>query len=489
VLPIDPVFLRVLRTTGVVARLGLIQRAGRLEGGLISSEAVRASEDDFRFSIVLVLAFGVLSWRMPWHDYITMWDPLLEIVVYGIVILAVRAKVRRNVERLRQGIMNPLQRLNEQNRDKLVTLLGVDKAGRITEEIVEQFVRGGKNEIDLIVEQVDLIFAHIRKFVSERTLRESRGEVVIPPGQPIAMSFSDIEGFTNATQAMQASIIPVLGRYLRTMSEQIIRHGGDIEKFIGDAVFSFHYDAARPEDSCNRSFDSVLDCVRTVRGMWNSEEWKALFAGGDWLRFKDFRTRYGMHYGPVTAGPIGSLEEQVRVESTLVGDHVNTTSRLEGLAKHYGLYNLMSEDFYDQLSADRQARCRLVDFITVMGREDQPFRVYTVDYDPLPEAFLVQYGRALDAYFAGQWDQALTCFRAAQQHIADDGPTHALMDRIEESKRDSIMAMDNISRKIVGQFEMFDALRRHIEQAIESEPYLPPQEFTERGGYWRWEEK
>jgi len=488
-LPIDPAILRVLRATGVMARLGLVQRAGRLESNLASWEAFRFNEDDIKYTIVLVLAFAALTWKFAWREYATFWDPLLEVAVYATVVLAVRYKVERNWDRLKRAIINPLHRLTQQNRAKLVQLLGESRAARLTDEIVAQFAASGKNEIDLLFEQVDLIFDNLRKFVSDRALREARGEVVIPPGQPIAMVFCDIEGFTGATQAMQARIIPVLARYLQTMSARIIGHGGDIEKFIGDAIFSFHFERQDPAQSCNRAFDGVLACVEAVRDLCATPEWATLFAAGGWERFRVFRTRYGLHYGPVTAGPIGSLDEQARVESTLIGDHVNITARLEQLAKHYGLYVLLSDDFHGQLSPERRARCRLVDYITVKGREDRPFRIHTLEAEPPPAAFLADYNRGLQAYFAGDWGEALASLRAALARVPGDGPALAIVERIEASKLFSQKAIDNISRKVSAGSETFESIRAQLEAAIAAEPYFPPRDFVARGGYWRWEEK
>jgi class 3 adenylate cyclase len=488
-LPIDPAVLRVLRTTGALARLGLVQKAGRLESSLVSWEAFRFNEDDLKYTIVLMIAFAALTWKSAWREYLTVWDPLVEICVYAAVMLAVAYKVRRNRERLQRAIVNPVLRLTQQNRAKLVALLGQPRVSRMDDATLADFAAKGKNEIDLLFEQVDLIFENVRKFVSDRALREARGEVVIPQGQAIAMSFTDIEGFTNATQAMQALVIPALARYLQTMSGRIISGGGDIEKFIGDAIFYYHYDRAAPGESCNRAFDTALACMQEVRAMCLTDAWKACFASGSWDRFHAFRTRYGMHYGPVTAGPIGSLDEQARVESTLIGDNVNLTARLEALAKHYGLYLLLSEDFRAQLSPERQRQCRLVDFITVKGREDAPFRIYTVDEAPPAPAFLADYERGLQAYFAGDWTAAHALLEQAREQVPDDGPTRALLDRIEALKLFSHRAIDNISRRFAAGDDSFENLRTRLEAAVVAQPYHPPRGFVERKGYWRWEEK
>ncbi len=488
-LPFDPLILRILRTTGVVARLGLLQKAGRLESNLASEEFLFSNEDDIKYSLILLLGFTVLAWGGSEREYISVWDPIIEMLVYGTVIIAVRYKVIKNWERVVRNVIEPLHRISEDNKQKLVSLLGEEHANQINKETLAQLAKEGKNEIDFIVEQMDVLFEHIKKFVSDRTWRESRGEVVIPPEQPIAMTFTDVEGFTQATQAMQAAVIPVLGMYLEKMCEGILRYGGDIEKFIGDAVFSYHYCPGDPAQSVNQSFDSLLATTDGVAKLEGNAEWNALFARDGWERFRKLKTRYGMHYGTVTAGPIGSMANQDRVESTLMGDNVNITARLESLTKKYGIYYLMSEDYYRDLSPDRQERCRLVDFITVKGRAEGPFRVYTLDLVPKSREFLDCYHQGQEKYFEGDWNSAMAYFKKAAVKDPEDGPTLQFINRIETTKKYGQMALDHLGRRKLQGIDQFDSIRSQLEKEIESEPFQPPRGFVERKGYWKWEEK
>lgn len=487
--PFDPLILRILRTTGVVARLGLLQKAGRLESNLASEEFLFSNEDDIKYSLILLLGFTVLAWGGTEREYGNIWDPIIEMLVYVTVILAVRFKVIKNWERVVRNIIEPLHRISEDNKQRLISLLGEEHAAQINKDTVAQLAREGKNEIDFIVEQMDTLFDHIKKFISDRTWRESRGEVVIPVDKPIAMTFSDVEGFTQATQAMQAAVIPVLGMYLEKMCEGILRHGGDIEKFIGDAVFSYHYCQEDPGQSVNQSFDSLLATTKGVEQLAENEAWSALFDQGGWERFKNLKTRYGMHFGTVTAGPIGSMANQDRVESTLMGDNVNITARLESLTKKYGIYYLMSEDYYRQLSPDRQSQCRLVDFITVKGRAEEPFRIFTLDLVAKSREFLENYESGLESYFRGDWNAAMELFQKAKNIDPDDGPTREFINRIEATKKYGQMALDHLGRRKLQGMEQFDTIKSHLEKVIDEEPFQPPRGFMERKGYWKWEEK
>lgn len=108
-------------------------------------------------------------------------------------------------------LQEKLQLIRDENRIKLEILVGKNVAKNLTDKTYCNLGDKGKTEFDLIIEQFDLIFNNLKKFVSERTLKEARGETVIPDGQPIALTFTDVEGFTNITQEMQTQIIPVLG--------------------------------------------------------------------------------------------------------------------------------------------------------------------------------------------------------------------------------------------------------------------------------------
>jgi PAS domain S-box-containing protein len=382
-----------------------------------------------------------------------------------------------------------LQLIRNENKLKLEILLGEELAQNITDKTFCDLKDKGKNELDLIIEQFDLIFNSLKKFVSERTLREARGEIVIPNDQPIALTFTDVENFTVVTQDMQKHIIPVLAMYLENMCKGVINFKGDVEKFIGDAIFFYHHNEEDPKQSTNQNFDSILNMVELSKKLWDNPGWNRLFENSNWLKYKKIKARYGMHFGTVTAGPLKSTDDQHRLESTLMGDNVNLTSRIEGLAKKYGVYFLMTDSYWSQLSAERQQKCRPVDYVTVKGREDNPLKVYTIDIEAKSEEFLQKYNEGQEYYFRGEWEKGRTSFIEAAHFYPDDGPTQLFISRIEESKNYLLKTLDHLERRFLGKIPNFDAFKKNIEIGLIKEPYSIPRGFLERGGYWSWDEK
>lgn len=141
----------------------------------------------------------------------------------------------------------------------------------------------------------------------------------------VCVLFSDIRNFTTRSESMPPEeLITLLNGYFTEMTAAIHKHGGTVDKFIGDGIMSF-FGAPQP-----------LECP----------EKNALEAAQDMLvRLQQFNRRLqekniepiaigiGLHIGEVIIGHVGS---ETRNEYTAIGDVVNTASRLEGLCKTLG---------------------------------------------------------------------------------------------------------------------------------------------------------
>jgi adenylate cyclase len=167
--------------------------------------------------------------------------------------------------------------------------------------------------------------------------------------------FSDIADFTPvAEQLRPEDIVEHLGAYLQAMSDGVARHGGTVDKYIGDAVMAF-WNAPRPNPA--HAADACRAALANQRRLDQlNEQWLA--AGRP-----VFRTRIGLHTGPVVVGNIGSEQ---RMNYTVIGDTVNLASRLESLNKLYGTRILISETTRD---AAGDAICaRPVDRANIKGK-------------------------------------------------------------------------------------------------------------------------
>ncbi len=151
----------------------------------------------------------------------------------------------------------------------------------------------------------------------------------------VVVLFSDVRGFTERSeQTDPGELVKQLNEYLTRMVEVIFRHGGTLDKFIGDAVMA-HWGAlggGNEEDHARKAILAARDMIGVLAQM--NATWLA--AGKS-----PFQIGVGLHLGEAIAGEIGSPE---RTEFGVIGDTVNLASRLEGLTKAFHCEVIYSEE-------------------------------------------------------------------------------------------------------------------------------------------------
>jgi adenylate cyclase len=154
----------------------------------------------------------------------------------------------------------------------------------------------------------------------------------------VAVLFSDIRGFTALSETMNPDeMARLLTEYFTEMVECVFRHGGTLDKFIGDAVMAQWGAPIGEHDDCDRAMSAALDMMEELdrlNARWKIEKRPILGIG------------IGLNVGDVFAGNIGSDR---RLEYTVIGDPVNISSRLCGAAAPGEI--LLSEDFKKALGS------------------------------------------------------------------------------------------------------------------------------------------
>jgi adenylate cyclase len=142
--------------------------------------------------------------------------------------------------------------------------------------------------------------------------------------QVVTVLFSDIRGFTTFSETREPhEVIEVLNRYLTSMTDVILGHGGTLVAFMGDGIMAVFGAPIPMDDHADRAYAAACEMAGPTLDEFN--EW--LRAEG---RGEGFRIGVGLNSGAVMAGNVGS---QRRLEYTVIGDTTNTASRIEGMTK------------------------------------------------------------------------------------------------------------------------------------------------------------
>ena len=140
--------------------------------------------------------------------------------------------------------------------------------------------------------------------------------------QTVAVLFADIVGFTSmAEQMMPEAVVRMLREYHERMTAPIFACGGTIDKYIGDEIFAvFGVPEATVEDAANAL--KCADMMLLALECWNEER----EARGE----PRLAIGIGLNYGPAVLGDVGSEHS---FSFTVIGDTVNTASRLQRLTR------------------------------------------------------------------------------------------------------------------------------------------------------------
>lgn len=259
----------------------------------------------------------------------------------------------------------------------------------------------------------------------------------------VTVLFSDVRGFTTLSETLPPrQLLLQLNQYLERMVEVIFGHEGSIDKFIGDAIMAVWGRIGEAQDEAGLKEEAV-NAVTTALRM------RAALAelNQQWLAegLKELEAGTGIHQGEAVVGNIGSA---TRMEFTVIGDSVNTASRLEGATKQYGVDLIISDSVHARVKD--HFTCRCADLVKVKGKTI-PVGLYTVIHETengVP-AGLESFEEGIRLYREGKFKEAASAFTASQRDGFDDDLTRLYLSRCAELEQnpptvwDGVFAMKN----------------------------------------------
>ncbi|MGZ3746449.1 MAG: adenylate/guanylate cyclase domain-containing protein [Pseudobdellovibrionaceae bacterium] len=154
----------------------------------------------------------------------------------------------------------------------------------------------------------------------------------------VVVFFSDIRGFTAFSEHRSPEqVVAMLNEYFAVMVKIINRHGGVVDKFIGDAIMAIW---GAPKTSEEDARMALRACIEMRKGLAELNE-KRIGRGEPPLMIG-----MGLHAGSAISGTIGSDE---RMEYTVIGNTVNTASRIEASTKAFGADLLVTDDVISKI--------------------------------------------------------------------------------------------------------------------------------------------
>ena len=271
------------------------------------------------------------------------------------------------------------------------------------------------------------------RFISADVVKQiiDNPDAIKPGGEKkeLTIIFTDIAGFTSISEKLEPEALTALmNNYLNEMTNILFKHGGTLDKYIGDAIMGFWNHPTPQDDHATRAVSCAIDMQKKLRQL--REEWMA-------QGLPKVEVRAGINSGNCMVGFIGS---NTQMNFTCLGDNVNLASRLEGANKAYGTFIMITEAVKKQLNPYLFST-RFLDFLAVKGK-DQPVLVYEVrgwineESSVWKEKAGNLYQQAIDKYLAREWDNSIALFKQVIELMGEDAPSEVYIGRCNHFKEE-----------------------------------------------------
>ena len=329
-------------------------------------------------------------------------------------------------------LTNATAELNLKNLDSLEVDINISDRNelKILEESFNTMVQNMIEEKKTI-EQMSLTF---EKFLPKQFLTQIAEEGISSiklggmESERLTILFSQIQSFDSLSKQMDPEeTYQFYNSYLSSMETPIEKHGGFVFKFNKDAIMALFFLNDPPMEALSAVY-SAIDMQKALT-VFNESQQK--------LGYEPISTGVGIHSGEVSLGTLGS---ETRMESTVIGDAINISERLQNLTEEYNSQILISHDTFKLLESFEAFQWRELDSIDLEGEKDsmQIFEIF--DAEPAKEVkiqILEYFNEGVKSFRTRNWDRAIELFEKCLSIFPVDVVSQMYIKRSESHKGDS----------------------------------------------------
>ncbi len=236
----------------------------------------------------------------------------------------------------------------------------------------------------------------------------------------VTVLFCDVYNFTTISEELDPKALAQwLNRYFSLISQIVVKHGGTLDKYIGDSVMAFWGAPVSSKTHASDALAAALDMqsdIAELSGKYKKEGLPAISIG------------IGISTG---VGNVGNLGSQYRMAYTVVGDTVNMAQRLERQTRHYKVPIIASEMTVKETQG---MLFRELDNIKVKGRAEfmRMFQPICSEENASPELLenLVAHKKAMTYLTNQDWKEAAQVFEALSESWSTDSVYEIYLKRI-----------------------------------------------------------
>lgn len=374
--------------------------------------------------------FGVYKYNDSWDIYQIRAEELSEfyadserifrqvsaiIIGISIVFVVIGILILRFILRFVRALTDNIMRMQADQ-----TLEIMDMTGAPNDDIT--YLGVAFNSLSNTIDNLLTIF---KKFVARDVAAKAYREREIRlegAKRNLTILFTDIKSFTFMTETLGTDIIKLLNLHYDKAISHIHHHNGDIGSIIGDALLAVF--GTVQEEHQNKSLEAVHAAYKIHevaaslrKEMYNRRELilkqRGNLTDAEERVFKAvlLEVGVGIDGGEVFYGNIGSNERMV---NTVIGDNVNSASRLEGLTRFYKVPVIVSEYVKDEISKETdEYEFMELDSVQVKGKTQGKKVFWPIMQDQFDDQLrkdVEEYKQALHYYYQGDWPAAASHF-------------------------------------------------------------------------------